>query len=81
MADLLSQFADLVAERVAEKLRGTKQPSRLLTVKETADRIGRSPGAVRLLVNRNMLPSVRAGKRIHVREADLERWVEQHRVA
>lgn len=81
-ASVVEQFAEMIADKVAERLRGTqRQPTRLLTVKETAERIGRSPDAVRLLINRHRMPAVRAAGRIHVKEADLERWVEQHRVA
>lgn len=82
LASVLDELAEKIAEIVVMRLRGPhKQPTRLLTVKETAERIGRSPDAVRLLINRKRMPAIKAGGRIHVKEADLERWVEQHRVA
>ena len=52
---------------------------RLLTVKETANYLGRSVNSVRELQWGGSLPFVQVGKRIHFDVYDLDRWVEEHK--
>lgn len=77
----LDAILDDLADRVVEKLEARMQhrPSvrELLTVEETAQQIGRSPGAVRQLIARGELPGVRHGRRVHVRVRDLQNWIEK----
>lgn len=77
----LDAIIEAIAERVAEKLeaRMNYRPSarELLTVKETAERIERSVGAVHQLISRGELPCVRHGRRVHIRVRDLENWIDR----
>ena len=48
------------------------EPPRLLTLSETADRLGVSPSSVKRMVSRGELPTVLVGRRRLVRSQDLE---------
>ena len=75
----LDLIIDQIAERVAEKVEAILKapaPTELMTVKQTAGRIGRSPGAVHQLIARGELPCVRHGRRVHVRARDLQNWID-----
>lgn len=52
---------------------------RLLTIKETAEYLGRSVWSVRELIWKGELPIVRVGKRIHLDIYELDTWVEDHK--
>ncbi len=52
---------------------------RLLSVKEAAAYIGRSPTAVRELIWKGDLPIVRPDRRIHLDRNDLDAWINQHK--
>ena len=54
-----------------------EQPAQLLTVEEVAERLRRTPGAVRWLIHSNQLKSGRVGGRRLVRSADLESFISQ----
>jgi excisionase family DNA binding protein len=78
---IIEQIADLVADKLDRRLSYRPSERELLTVKETAERIGRSPGAVHQLIARGDLPCVRHGRRVHVRLKDLRAWVDSGRAA
>lgn len=44
-----------------------------LTLKETAQLLGRTPKSVRELVYRGVLPAVRLGRMLYVKRSDLEK--------
>lgn len=51
-------------------------PDKLLTIKEAAERIGRSPGALRFQISQGRGPKTgKLGGRVLVRESDLEAWI------
>jgi excisionase family DNA binding protein len=78
---IIDALADRFVDRVAQKLEARPMPHssrrELLTVKETAERIGRTPGAVYQLIARGELPAIRRGRRVHVRLRDIEKWIEE----
>ncbi len=71
----LDAVVDLIAERLAARLRLADGP-RLLTVAEAAAYIGRTEKAVRHLIANHALPVVREGRALHLDRGDLDRWVE-----
>ncbi len=73
--ELLDQFAETIATKVAAKLRADRPTKKLLTVKETAVYLGRSVEAVEHLIARREIPAVRVGRRVHVPVDDLDRWI------
>lgn len=50
--------------------------SKLLTVKEIAERLGRSEQAVRWQIHLGTIPTAIVGGRRVAREADLEAWID-----
>lgn len=54
-------------------------PKRLLTVKEAAVYLGRSPWSIRELYYSGELKCVRVGRRIHFDIKDLDEWIDQHK--
>jgi excisionase family DNA binding protein len=54
-------------------------PGTLLSVQDVATHLKLTPGRVYELVRRD-LPTVRIGKFIRVRPADLQAWLEEHRI-
>jgi excisionase family DNA binding protein len=75
----LDALADAIAERVLARLQQAEKP-RLLTMKEGAAYIGRTPVALRRLIAHGVIPGVREGARLHVDRADLDRWAESRKV-
>ena len=73
---IIDQIAERVAEKVEARMLRAPNPMELLTVKETAERIGRTPGAVHQLIARRELPCVRHGRRVHIRARDLQNWID-----
>ncbi|MGJ9371809.1 helix-turn-helix domain-containing protein [Nesterenkonia sp. CF4.4] len=57
----------------------TSGPSRLLYVKDIAERLNRSVGQVQYMISTEQLPhtAIIAGRRV-MREDDLESWVNSH---
>ena len=55
--------------------------SPLLSVTETAELLGVSPGYVRRLVRERRIPHHKIGKYLRFRSGDLDTWVEAGRVA
>ncbi|MGO9012085.1 MAG: helix-turn-helix domain-containing protein [Bryobacteraceae bacterium] len=70
----LDLLADAIAARVAARLSQFQEP-RLLSVREAACYLGRTPKAVRHLIASGAIPAVREGSRVHLDRADLDRWV------
>ena len=78
---------DLLAQRVAEKMRSQFDPAlagcgivpRLLSVEQAAIRIGRSKEAVQHMVASRKLPTVRDGRRVFLDIEDLDRWIEANK--
>lgn len=66
----------------ADKARGgypkPHDPNRLLTLNEAADRLAVSISTVRRAVNAGELKTVRIGKIIRVRPADLDEYIRTH---
>lgn len=80
--ELLEQFAETIASKVATRLQNTRRPDkRLLTVKEAATYLGRSVGALHHLSASGEVPTVRNGRRVHFDTADLDRWIESNRIS
>jgi excisionase family DNA binding protein len=83
--EVWDRLLDVVAEKVAEKV-VTKQEERqcrngaparrLLSVEEAAACLGRSPAAIRHMIESGKLPAVRIDRRVAVDIRDLERLIE-----
>lgn len=52
---------------------------RLLTYVEAAERIGRTPHALRMLVQRREIPVIRHGRNVRFDIYDLDQWIDDHR--
>jgi excisionase family DNA binding protein len=75
----LDSLADAIAVRVAARLNKSEEP-RLMSVKQAAEYIGRSPKAVRHMIDSGKVPVVREGTRVHLDRVDLDHWVEMRKV-
>jgi excisionase family DNA binding protein len=53
---------------------------RLLNVAQAATYIGRSEKAIRMMVQRKLLPHVRQGRRLQFDPRALEAWIERHSI-
>lgn len=53
---------------------------RLFSLPEAAIYLGRSDWSVRRLIWSGALPSVRAGRRVHVDVKDMDEFIEKHKV-
>ena len=53
---------------------------RLYSVGEAAEYLGRSVWSVRELIWKGSLPSVRAGRRVHLDIVDLDEWIANNKV-
>jgi excisionase family DNA binding protein len=73
---IIEQIADRVVDKLEKRMSHKQSERELLTVKETAQRIGRSTGAVHQLIARGEMPCVRHGRRIHVRMRELQNWID-----
>jgi excisionase family DNA binding protein len=77
----LHRFLDLLAEKMVAKQeerqwRNGPPARRLLSVEEAADYLGRSPAAVRHMIQSGKLPAVRIDRRVAVDIRDLDRLIE-----
>jgi excisionase family DNA binding protein len=52
---------------------------RLLNYAEAAERIGRTPKALRNLVHRGEVPVIKHGRIVRFDIYDLDQWIEDHR--
>lgn len=74
----LDILADAIASRVAARLSQSEGP-RLLSVKEAAIYIGRTPKALCHMIGKGAVPVVREGSRVHLDRADLDQWIEMRK--
>ena len=74
----LDGLADAIAERVLQRLISAleKNHSRLLDVSAAAAYIGRTPSALRHLIAKGAIPSVRRDGRVQLDRQDLDNWLE-----
>jgi excisionase family DNA binding protein len=75
----LDALADAIAARVVARLNKSEEP-RLLSVKEAAVYIGRTPKALYHIIANGNVPTVREGKSLHLDRADLDQWIEMRKV-
>jgi excisionase family DNA binding protein len=78
--ELLAQFADMIAERLVEKIGGPRstRPSvapRLMSIGDAAAYLGRSKHSLQHLVSQRRIPFVRDGRRIFLDACELDRWI------
>jgi excisionase family DNA binding protein len=55
------------------------QDSRLLSVKQAAEHIGRTEKALRHMIANGAMPAIREGSRVHLDRTDLNRWIEMRK--
>jgi excisionase family DNA binding protein len=81
LAALVSAIAAEVVKQMEPKLVGLTpnviQPA-LLTVKQAGAYLGRSEQSVQHLIFEKQIPVVRSGRRVHIRRADLDRWIDSN---
>ena len=65
--------------QLAEERRAVPDRSKLIDAEACAAYIGRSPGAVYMLVHRGVLPHVKVGRLIQFDPVTLDRWIERHK--
>jgi excisionase family DNA binding protein len=74
----LDPLADAIAERVYQRLTAAleRDKSRLLDVPAAAEYIGRTPSALRHLIAKGTIPTVRRDGRVQLDRQDLDNWLE-----
>jgi excisionase family DNA binding protein len=80
VTELASQIAAKILPQIHNGGGRTKAAPRLLTVKDAATYIGRTEQAVQHLIHRRELVVVRRGRRVHLDQGDLDRWIETNKV-
>ena len=70
----LSGLGMAIAARLIDHGAATVTASRLLTLREAAERLGFTVPFVRRLVQRHELPAVRAGKYVRILDSALAQW-------
>jgi len=78
-APFAKYFADAFVEQCRDRGVFATGP-KLLPVKAVADRLGRTPKAVRHLIDRGELRAQRIGRRVMVDSDELEAWIRNNRV-
>ena len=75
------QVAAIVEEKVIDHLEHMVPPVQpvLLTVKDAAKYLGRSPQSIQHLIFARELPVVRVGRRVHLDRRDLDVWIEKNK--
>lgn len=71
----LDALADAIADRVIARLEASKAPA-YLSAREVARRLSLSLRTVQDRASRGLLPSVRVGKRVMFRWAEIERTID-----
>lgn len=71
----LDALADAIADRIIARLNAVQQPA-LMTVKEAAVYLHRSPRSVYDMVKRGELPHVEQGGRLMLRRVDIDQAIE-----
>jgi excisionase family DNA binding protein len=74
----LDALADAIASRVVARLQQS-QDSRLLSVREAAEYLGRTEKALRHMIANGIIPPVREGSRVQLDRSDLDRWIEMRK--
>jgi Helix-turn-helix domain len=72
----LDALVDCIAARVAARLLAAQPAQRLMDVKLAAEYIGRSPAALRHMIAKALIPSVRRDGRVYCDRKDLDQWIE-----
>ena len=79
---LLAPFVDAIADAVLERLRPALDvhvKPRLLSINQAAIYLGRTPSAIRSLIDSGQFPSVRADARIMLDIHDLDIWIDHNK--
>lgn len=76
--DALELLDAFVRERVEAILREREAEKRWMTVEETGQYLGISPGAVRHRIARGSIPYTRQGRSLLIDRAALDRQLERH---
>lgn len=77
--DLLDAFADMVADRVAEKIGTTSIGARMLSVAQSAEYAGCSEWTIRRAVNLGELATIDFDKRKRILREDVDAWIKRNR--
>ena len=77
VAAIAAEVMRLLGPKLASITPNVIQPA-LLDVKQAAIYLGRSEQSVQHLIFEKELPVVRSGRRVHLRRADLDRWIERN---
>ena len=80
--DFVTALAVQIAARINPQLqrRNGNPVTRLLTVKDAAEYIGRTEQALQHLIHKREIVVVRKGRRVHLDRSDLDRWIEANKV-
>ena len=80
--EVLSAFVNMIADAVAARIEAKQSkpavPQKLLTIKQAADYMGRTPKAVRHLITSGEIPRSavkRQGRRVFLIKDRLDRWL------
>ena len=78
---ILDGFVEMIARRTAEILRRDLglETKRLMSVAEAARYLDRSSHAIRHMIAKGVLPSVRRDNRVFLDREDMDRWIETHK--
>lgn len=79
----LDELLDDLAKRIADRLQTTTRPTsssaRLLSVKQAATYLGRSPASIHRLISSGQLPAVRSDRRLFIDNNDLDLFVRRYK--
>ena len=75
----LDSLVDAIADAVAARIIARQPRQRLFSVKDAAEYLGRSPHAIRNMISRKALPTVRQDGRVYLDREDLDRLIEMHK--
>jgi len=78
-AKSIDGLVEAIADAVVARLQAKRPNQRLFSVKEAAEYLGRTPAAVRNLIGRRLLPSVRQDGRVYLDRQDLDRIIQLHK--
>jgi excisionase family DNA binding protein len=74
----LDALVDAIANRMVARLQ-LSQDSRLLSVREAAEYLGRTEKSLRHMIANSIIPAVREGTRVQLDRSDLDRWIEMRK--
>ena len=80
-----TQIKFSIKKQKDKKTQGISNPAcpfkkRLFTIKEVAEYLGRIVWSIRELIWAGKLPSVKAGRRVHLDIIDLDQWIDRNKV-